>query len=277
MAKELTVLAEGKTKRIFQNPGSRNQVIVRSKDDITAGNGMRHNVIPGKGAAANRTTCSVFRFLNGQGIRTHYRRQRNAVDFLAVKLKMLPLEVVVRNVAAGSYLKRSPHVSPGTVLNPRSVELYYKDDAAGDPLVIIDVVNLQALFFDPSTPLTSGLRSVQELDDVRGLEELEPNMLDVIAEMALDVNSMLGDTLDEMGYTLVDIKLEFGLDVKGNILLGDVVDNDSWRLRRGGPDGEELSKQRWYRDPPEITQEVLDACLRGYEEVADLTERFHTP
>lgn len=275
-----SVIAEGKTKIIFRD-GRR--VVIRSKDDITAGNGRRHHVIPGKGAAATRTTCNVFEFLDREmGPNMHFiRRLGTATDFLAHPLTMIPLEVVVRNVAAGSYLKRHPEVAPNTVLAGSVMELYYKDDTGGDPMVVIDLFGGRVLFYHASKPHADGFLKEEPLEAVRGLPWFRMQWMNsrfdglaAMVRMTRQVNQALTDRLAELGFTLVDLKVEFGVDEEGYLKLGDVIDNDSWRLRRGGPDGEELSKQRWYRDPPEITPEVLDACLRGYEEAADITSRL---
>lgn len=277
------VIAEGKTKIIFEDPRTDRRVIIRSKDDITAGNGARHDVIKGKGAAATRTTCNVFEFLNREvGPNTHFiRRLGTATDFLAHRLTMIPLEVVVRNVAAGSYLKRHPEVAPNAVLAEPVTELYYKDDEGGDPMVVVDLFGGRVLFYHASKPLADGFLKEEPMEAVHGLSWFRMQWMNsrfdglaAMVRMTRQVNRALTDLLARLGFTLVDLKVEFGVDPDGYVRVGDVIDNDSWRLRRGGPDGEELSKQRWYRDPPQITPEVLGACLRGYEEVADITSRL---
>src|SRR5205807_1514017 len=111
------------------------QVIIESKDDITAGDGLRHNVISGKGALSTETTANCFRLLNAHGIPTHFIDTISPSRFLARRADMIPLEVVTRRIVTGSYLKRHPQLPDGARLDDLQVEFFVKDDAEHDPMV----------------------------------------------------------------------------------------------------------------------------------------------
>ena len=120
------LLAEGKTKQILAIPGNDHEVVVRSKDDLTAGDGVKHDTFPGKAVIANTTTCNVFRLLEACGIPLAFRRQLDETSFLALKTQMIELEVVVRREAHGSKLKREPNLKKGHLFPKLQVEFYLK-------------------------------------------------------------------------------------------------------------------------------------------------------
>ncbi|KAL1243334.1 Multifunctional protein [Trichinella spiralis] len=126
-------ISEGKTKTVLQISDS-SFVLVQSKDFVTAFSAEQRYAVDGKAALSNATTCIVFEYLNMLGIRTHYMKKHSDTEFIAKRCVMLPLEWVVRRVAAGSYLRRNPAVKEGYVFYPPKVEIFYKDDAAGDHL-----------------------------------------------------------------------------------------------------------------------------------------------
>ena len=135
------LIAEGKTKRIHQLPGSADLVALVAKDDITAGDGAKHDIIPDKGKLANRTTCNVFRLLKSAGLPVAFEEQDSATSFIAPGCTMLPYEVVTRREAHGSYLKRHPHIAKGQLFPQLIVEFYLKTkdkDWKGKPLVADD-------------------------------------------------------------------------------------------------------------------------------------------
>src|SRR5450756_3192749 len=134
------LVAEGKTKKIHLVKGSSDRVTVVAKDDITAGDGAKHDIIPDKGRLATATTCNVFRLLKACGLPVAFVEQDSAISFTAPKCQMLPYEVVVRREAHGSYLKRNPHLSKGQLFPQALVEFYlcllYTSDAADDLLCV---------------------------------------------------------------------------------------------------------------------------------------------
>ncbi len=129
------LLAEGKTKLIYAYPGDDNLAYMVSKDQITAGDGVRRNELVGKSRWSTITTANVFRLLNGEQIATHFVEQINDVTLLVRRCTMLPIEQVMRRIATGSYLKRHPGVSEGTRFEPALVETFLKDDARHDPQI----------------------------------------------------------------------------------------------------------------------------------------------
>ncbi len=136
-------IARGKTKVLYEHPGQLDQLVVVQTDAISAGDGARRNEIPGKGRLAAQTSARVFRLLNLCGLPTHYLNGGEDDDeneTLVRRCSMIPLEVVVRGVAAGSFVKRNPTVARGTLLAPRVVEFFLKDDANHDPLISPDEI-----------------------------------------------------------------------------------------------------------------------------------------
>ena len=132
-------LAEGKTKIIYADASDPAQAIIFSKDDITAGDGARRNTLPGKGALSGRTTANVFKLLSAAGIPTHFVSAPSDDEMVVRRCDMIPLEVVMRRIATGSYLKRNA-VTEGTRFDPTVVETFFKDDANHDPLVDADCI-----------------------------------------------------------------------------------------------------------------------------------------
>src|SRR5271155_5177877 len=147
-------ITRGKTKVLYESPGSSDQLVVAQTDSISAGDGARRNEIAGKGRVAAKTSARVFRLLNLCGLPTHYLSGGEDDDdneMLVRRCTMIPLEVVVRGVAAGSFVKRKPGVARGSIIVPRLVEFFVKDDANHDPLI------------EPDEIVARGLASPQEV------------------------------------------------------------------------------------------------------------------
>ncbi|MEJ8547655.1 phosphoribosylaminoimidazolesuccinocarboxamide synthase [Brevibacillus borstelensis] len=224
-------LYEGKAKRIYRTSLD-NQYWVEYKDDATAFNGEKKATITGKGELNNRITAIFFTMLKERGIDNHFIRLLSPTEQLVRQVEIIPLEVVVRNVAAGSLAKRLG-MKEGTVLPQPVVEFYYKDDALGDPLV------------NPSHIKVMGIASEE---DLAALERL-----------GLMVNDVLQPYLRERGILLVDFKLEFGRTPEGEILLADEISPDTCRFW-DAETGEKLDKDRFRRDlggVEEAYQEIL--------------------
>jgi phosphoribosylaminoimidazole carboxylase / phosphoribosylaminoimidazole-succinocarboxamide synthase len=271
------LVAEGKTKRIHQLAGSADLVTMISKDDITAGDGAKHDVIPEKGTLANRTTCNVFRLLKACGLPVGFEEQDSATSFIAPKCEMLPYEVVTRREAHGSYLKRHPHIAKGQLFPQLIVEFYLKTkdkDWKGKPLVADDPLmdfsegGSQIRLLNPAKPVVGQepFLVLPASDVLRSNDEWKifPEMRRIArhAFLALEKAWQL------QGGTLVDLKVEFGYDTKGRLLLADVIDNDSWRVIE---DGSYIDKQV-YRDGG-----ALDDVAAKYRRVAEITDRFRLP
>ena len=141
-------IARGKTKILFEHEGQPDVLVVKQMDAITAGDGARRNEIPGKGRLAAQTTSRVFRLLNLCGLPTHYLNGGEDDDdneMLVRRVQMIALEVVVRGVAAGSFVRRRPGIQRGTILVPRVIEFFQKDDARHDPQIEPDEIVAQGI------------------------------------------------------------------------------------------------------------------------------------
>ncbi|HTX55766.1 MAG TPA: phosphoribosylaminoimidazolesuccinocarboxamide synthase [Candidatus Acidoferrales bacterium] len=247
-------IASGKTKILFENPGQPDQLVVAQTDNISAGDGARRNVIAGKGRLAAQTTARVFRLLNLCGLPTHYLNGGEDDDnneMLVRRCNMIPLEVVVRGVAAGSFVKRNPGVARGMLLVPRIIEFFLKDDANHDPQIAPDEIVARGI----ATPA-----------EVAAMSEL--------ARLTFDILTHAWRRRDVL---LVDLKVEFGRLTagadKGQLVLADVIDNDSWRIWPQGREDRMLDKQI-YRNLQSVDDEGLARVKAAYEEVAELVGSF---
>ena len=240
-------LAEGKTKIIYAHPADATLVYMVHKDSISAGDGARRNVIEGKGALSCQTTSNVFKALDRAGLPTHFVDKLDDTTMLVRGCRMIPLEVVMRRIATGSYLKRHPEASEGSRFDSILVEFFQKDDARHDPLI---------------TPENIQKEGIASSSEVLAMTDLGRQAFEA-----------LEDAWARQDVTLVDMKIEFGRDADGNLLIGDVIDNDSWRIWPGGQRGNMLDKQV-YREMKQVDTSGLDLILEKYALVADLTERF---
>ncbi len=242
-------LVEGKTKIVYADPADPALAIIVHKDDITAGDGARRDQLPGKGALSGRTTSNVFRLLRASGIPTHFVAAAAAAEMTVRRCDMIPLEVVMRRIATGSYLKRND-VPEGTRFEPTVVEFFFKDDANHDPLV------------DDAWIQEHGVASGEEIAQIK--------------EIGRRVFATLEEAWAAQNVQLVDLKIEFGRDAGGELLVADVIDNDSWRIWPGGHKEAMLDKQV-YRDTTHVTDEALRGVMRKYQQVAVLTDAFANP
>ncbi len=271
------LVTEGKTKRVYKIKGSSDLVAVISKDDITAGDGAKHDVIPDKGRLANATTSNVFRLLKACGLPVGFVEQDSATSFIAPNCAMLPYEVVVRREAHGSYLKRNPHFAKGQLFPQLIVEFYLKTKdknwkgkplVADDPFMQVAADAAQIKLFNPAKPLQGQepFLVLPASDVFSRADELKifPEMRRIARQAFL----VLEKAWQLEGGTLVDLKVEFGYDSKGNLLLADVIDNDSWRVLESGS---YIDKQV-YRDGG-----ALDDVATKYRRVADITGHFRVP
>ena len=229
---------EGKAKILFEGPEP-GTLVQYFKDDTTAGDGARLEIIDGKGVLNNRISEFIFTKLNGLGIPTHFIRRLNMREQLIKKVEIIPLEVVVRNVAAGSLSTRLG-IEEGQVLPRPIVEFYYKDDALHDPMVTEEHI---AAF---------GWAGPQEYDD--------------LISLALRVNDFMSGLFAAVGIRLIDFKLEFGRYFEGDaelsrILLADEISPDSCRLW-DFESGEKLDKDRFRRDLGGVTEAYAEVARR---------------
>ncbi|QLK85705.1 phosphoribosylaminoimidazolesuccinocarboxamide synthase [Staphylococcus sp. 17KM0847] len=198
----MSLLYEGKAKRIYDTD-EQGIVRIEYKDEVTAGNGAKKDQMAGKGRLNNQITSLIFGYLKKEGIPSHFVRQLSETEQLVKTVDIIPLEVVVRNIAAGSITKRLGFEKGHTFDTPL-VEFFYKNDDLNDPLITEDHIKLLHIATDVE---------IQELKD-----------------KALRVNESLVKLMDAMGLELVDFKIEFGKDATGEILLADEISPDTCRI-----------------------------------------------
>ena len=247
-------IARGKTKILYELPGDPDRLVVAQTDQISAGDGARRDVIAGKGRLAAQTTARVFRLLNLCGLPTHYLSGGEDDDnneMLVRRCNMLPLEVVVRGVAAGSFVRRNPGVARGMLMVPRVIEFFLKDDANHDPQI------------SPDEIVSRGIANPAEI-----------GAMSELARLTFDILSHAWRKRDVL---LVDLKVEFGRltsgPEKGQLVLADVIDNDSWRIWPQGREDRMLDKQI-YRNLETVDDAALARVKAAYEEVAELVGTF---
>lgn len=211
-------LYEGKAKKVFATDDPK-VVLVDYKDDATAFNGLKKGQIAGKGVINNRMSNMMFRMLEKKGIETHYIEEVDDRRTLVKKVEIVPLEVIVRNVAAGSFSKRYG-VPEGTPLKCTGFEFSYKNDDLGDPMI------------NDFYALALGLATKEEIETIRS--------------MAFKVNDVLKEYFAHLGIDLIDFKLEFGR-YDGRIVLADEISPDTCRFWDHAT-GEKLDKDRFRRD-----------------------------
>jgi phosphoribosylaminoimidazole-succinocarboxamide synthase len=247
-------IGRGKTKILFESPGQPDQLVVAQTDQISAGDGARKNEIAGKGRLAAQTTARVFRLLNLCGLPTHYLSGGEDDDnneMLVRRCNMIPLEVVVRGVAAGSFARRNPGVQRGALLIPRVIEYFLKDDANHDPMIAPEAIVAQGI--------------------------ANPAELGVMNELARLTFEILSHAWRKREVLLVDLKIEFGRLTsgpdRGALVIADVIDNDSWRIWPQGREDQMLDKQM-YRNLETVDDAALARVKAAYEQVADLVGTF---
>jgi phosphoribosylaminoimidazole-succinocarboxamide synthase len=247
-------IARGKTKVLFEAAGQPDMLVVKQTDSISAGDGARRNEIAGKGRLAAQTTARVFRLLNLCGLPTHYLNGGEDDDdneMLVRRCNMIPLEVVVRGVAAGSLVRRNPGLQRGSLLVPRMVEFFLKDDANHDPLI---------------TP-----------DEILSRTIANPAEVSAMTEIARLTFEILAHAWRKRDVLLVDLKIEFGRlaggENKGQLVIADVIDNDSWRIWPQGREDRMLDKQM-YRNLETVDDAALAQVKNAYEQVADMVGAF---
>ena len=212
-------LYEGKAKKVFATDDPE-LLLVSYKDDATAFNGLKKGTIAGKGVINNKMSNALMQYLEKKGIPTHYVEEINDRDTVVKKVQIVPLEVIIRNIAAGSFSKHYG-VEEGTLLKVPTIEFSYKNDELGDPLI------------NDYHALALGLATQEEIDTIK--------------KYAFQVNEELKAFWKSCGVTLVDFKLEFGRLSDGTIVLADEISPDTCRLW-DSETGMKLDKDRFRRD-----------------------------
>ncbi len=232
------LLYEGKAKKIFAIEGQADQVLVEYKNSLTAFNALKKGEFEKKGEINREISSLIFQYLKKNGVASHWISDEGSMSMIVQKLQIIPLEVVVRNVLAGSTAKKLG-IEEGKKLRTPLVEFYFKDDALGDPFLSDD----QAMMLEIATE--------------NDLQELKKN--------ALEINRIMLSLWKKAGIELIDFKVEFGKNTKGKILLADEISPDCcrlWDLKTQ----EKLDKDRFRRDLGQI-KESYEQVLNRLKEV----------
>ncbi|MGK7946237.1 MAG: phosphoribosylaminoimidazolesuccinocarboxamide synthase [Microcystaceae cyanobacterium] len=236
---------EGKAKILYATDDP-DILLTRFKDDATAFNAQKKGSIQGKGVINCTISTALFQWLESLGIPTHLIDQPSSAEMRVKAVKIVPVEVVVRNIAAGS-LCRQTGLPEGKILPFPLVEFYLKDDALGDPLLTSDRLTL--------------------------LEVATPDQVEQLRSIALKINQHLKDFFGSCQITLVDFKLEFGIDSQGQLILADEISPDTcrfWDQSQSDPQDRVLDKDRFRRDLGNIETAYQEVQKRVLEQINQL-------
>lgn len=231
-------LYEGKAKKVYQTDDPE-KLIVSYKDDATAFNGLKKGTIAGKGVINNKMSNLLMRMLEKNGVPTHFVEELNDRETLVKKVSIVPLEVIIRNIAAGSFSKRYG-VDEGVVFDAPTIEFSYKNDALGDPLL------------NEYHALALKLATKEEIETIK--------------KYSFAINEQLKAFWLKCGVTLVDFKLEFGRLSTGAIVLADEISPDTCRLW-DSKTGEKLDKDRFRRDLGGVEDAYVEVMKRLTEQI----------
>ena len=227
------LLYEGKAKKVYATADP-DFCVVEYKDDATAFNGLKKGTITGKGVVNNRMSNFMFKLLEEKGVKTHFVEELNDRDAVLKRVEIVPLEVIVRNKAAGSFSKRFG-VPEGTAFNTPTLEYCLKDDALGDPMI------------NDSQIIAIGAATKEELD--------------TIADYTLRINEVMKDFFKECNVELIDFKIEFGRLPDGTIILADEISPDTCRFWDMDTH-EKLDKDRFRRDMGGVEEAYAEMMKR---------------
>ena len=231
-------LYEGKAKKVFETDNTA-LLIVSYKDDATAFNGLKKGTISGKGVINNQMSNLLMQKLEKSGVPTHFVEEINERETVVKKVSIVPLEVIIRNIAAGSFSKRYG-VDEGVVFEQPTIEFSYKNDDLGDPLI------------NDYHAIAMKLATAEEIETIK--------------KYAFAVNEQLKAFWAQCGVTLVDFKLEFGRLSDGSIVLADEISPDTCRLW-DSTTGEKLDKDRFRRDMGGVEEAYIEVMKRALEHI----------
>jgi len=230
---KLDMLYEGKAKKVYKTDVE-DVYIVDYKDDATAFNGLKKGTIVGKGVVNNRMSNHLMRLLEEEGVPTHYVEELSERETAVKKVQIVPLEVIIRNVSAGSFAKKLG-MEEGIKLKAPTLEFSYKDDALGDPMI------------NDYYAIAIGIATREEIDR--------------ITELTFKVNDFLCKYLIEKGIELIDFKIEFGKTTDGQIILADEISPDTCRLWDINTHAK-LDKDRFRRDMGDVEEAYVEVFKR---------------
>ncbi len=228
------LIYEGKAKKVFSHDDA-DKVIIEFKDDATAFNALKKAKFEGKGKLNCLISARIFEILVKKNIPTHFLKLKNENTMIAKKIKVIPLEIVLRNTAYGSLCKQTT-IKAGTLLAKPLIDIYLKNDDLNDPLITKERIELMNI--------------------------ISPKELDLIIDSTLKINVILKSFFKNIQLQLVDFKLEFGFDSKNNILLGDEISPDNcrlWDLNQKNDTIVSLDKDRFRND--------LGGLIEAYSEI----------
>ena len=234
MNNKYELIYEGKAKKVFTHDDA-NKVKIEFKDDATAFNALKKQKFEGKGKLNCLISARIFEILIKNNIPTHFIELKNENTMIARKIKVIPLEIVLRNTAYGSLCKQTT-IKSGTLLPKPLIDMYLKNDELNDPLITKDRIELMSI--------------------------ISPKDLNFIIDLTLKINEILKSFFKNIQLKLVDIKLEFGYDFKNNILLGDEISPDNcrlWDLNQKNDIIVSLDKDRFRND--------LGGLIEAYSEI----------
>ena len=235
------LIYEGKAKKIFANKNPK-EVIIEFKDDATAFNAAKKSTFEGKGELNCFISETIFKYLINQNIPTHYINSNSKSSFIAQKVEILPLEVVVRNTAYGSICKQT-NIKPGTIFKEPLIDFYFKDDDLNDPLLTLDRIRLM---------------NIVSQDELILIKELTNKINIILTEFFLNIH-----------LKLVDFKVEYGRNYNGQIVLADEFSPDNcrlWDLKANNGKIKSLDKDRFRHD--------LGDLIEAYSEINNRIEHF---
>ena len=234
MKNKYELIYEGKAKKVFSHEDV-DKVIIEFKDDATAFNSLKKARFEGKGKLNCQISAKIFELLINKNIPTHFLELKNENTMIAKKIRVIPLEIVLRNTAYGSLCKQTT-IKPGTLLSKPLIDIYLKNDELNDPLITKDRIELMNI--------------------------LSPHDLEIIINLTLKINLILKSFFKSIQLQLVDFKLEFGYDFRNNILLGDEISPDNcrlWDLNQKNDTIVSLDKDRFRND--------LGGLIEAYSEI----------
>ena len=241
MNNDFELIYEGKAKKVFAHDDS-DKVIIEFKDEATAFNALKKATFEGKGKLNCLISAKIFEILKENNVQTHYLGLKNEFTMIAQKINVIPLEIVIRNIAFGSLCKQTT-LKAGTVLQKPLIDIYLKNDELNDPLLTRDRIKLM---------------NIMEIKD-----------LDLIIDITLKINNILKKFFKNIKIELVDFKLEFGYNYKNNIILADEISPDNcrlWDLNQKNDTIVSLDKDRFRND--------LGGLIEAYSEINSRISNF---
>lgn len=226
-------IVDGKVKSVYQGVDPE-QVLIHYHDKVTAGNGEKEDYPEGKGKINNQISCLIFKELEKAGVKTHFIQYAGPALMRCKKVAIIPIEVVVRNIADGSIVRQT-NIPKDTVFNPPLIEFYLKDDSKNDPLLTEDRLSLM------------------------GYKDLR-----LLKQYARETNAIVSDLFKKIGITLVDFKIEFGSTAEGKIVVADEISPDGCRLRNA--DNKSMDKDLFRKGEGDIV-EAYDAILKSLQTI----------